>query len=178
MGSPRQPGRALLFVATLWPKEECILRSLPLLDQSFGEVAMESPSILWEFSDYYREELGQPLYRRFLFFRRLIDPGDLAEIKLRTNAIEDSLAKDNRRNINIDPGYLTPAKIVLASTKDYSHRIYLRDGIYGEVTLIFKKGAYIPHLNTYRDYRDERYHRIFMLGRTLLSLLAHGTSAS
>jgi hypothetical protein len=178
MGLPRQPDEALLFVATLWPEEECLLQSLPLLEQSFGEIAMESPSLRWDFSDYYREELGEPLSRKFLFFRKLIDPGDLAQIKLKTNTIENSLARDGRRGINIDPGYLTPAKIILASTKDYSHRIYLRDGIYGEVTLIFRKGAYVPHLNTYRDYRDERYHHIFMLGRTLLSLLAHTTSAA
>lgn len=171
MGIPRQPDRALLFVATLWPREECLLRSLPLLEQAFGEIAMQSPSFKWEFSDYYREEMGAPLFRRFLFFGRLIDPGNLAEIKLRANEIENSLAREGRRGVNIDPGYLTPAKVVLASTKDYAHRLYLGDGIYGEVTLIFRKGSFVPHVNTYRDYQDGRFLGLFMLGRILLSAL-------
>lgn len=174
MGHPRQPDRVLLFVATLWPREECLLRSLPLLEQSFGEIALESPSLKWDFSDYYREELGEPLFRRFLFFRWLVDPGDLADVKLRTNAIEEGLSAEGRRSINIDPGYLTPAKIVLASTKDYAHRIYLRDGIYAEVTLTFRRGAFVPHLNTYRDYQDRRYLGLFGTARTLGSLLMRG----
>ena len=80
---------------------------------------------------------------------------------------------DGKRCINLDPGYLTLAKIVLASTKDYSHRIYLKDGIHAEVTLIYSKETkeYLPNINTYNDYKDERHKKIFLLARQLFQMM-------
>ena len=175
MGAPRFAEKALLFTGALFSKEEYYLEALQALEKKIGQTAMESPPVKWDFSDHYRDELGGPIYRRFIFFRDLIDPSELSNIKLATNRIEDSLSSDGKRNINLDPGYLTLAKVVLASTKDYSHRIYLKDGIYAEVTLIFKKGErYFPHINTYRDYQDQRFIKIFMIARGLFDVLARG----
>jgi len=171
MGIPKSPERALLFIGALFSKEDFYFKALRIIKESFGEIIMEGPMLSWEFSDHYKDELGGPVYRRFVFFRDLIEQDKLTSIKLTTNWIENRLSFDGKRNINLDPGYLTPAKIVLASTKDYSHRIYLKDGIYAEVTLIFRRGKLVPHINTYRDFKDERYLNLFMTARTLLKLL-------
>jgi hypothetical protein len=91
-----------------------------------------------------------------------------------TNDLEMKFTTESKRNINLDPGYLTFAKIVLASTKNYSHRIYLNKGIFAEVTLIFSKteGKFIPNINTYNDYKDERYGKFFLLARDLFYFLS------
>ena len=172
MGKPRSPEKTLLFVGALYLQQEHYLKAYRCLEGSFGEVAMESAPLRWDFSDHYKQEMGEPLYRRFLFFKNLIDPGVLADIKLATNDIESNMSIDGRRSINLDPGYLTLAKIVLASTKDYSHRIYLREGIHAEVTLIYskEKKEYLPNINTYYDYKDDRQRKIFLLARKLLKL--------
>ncbi|MDI6801896.1 MAG: DUF4416 family protein [Thermodesulfovibrionales bacterium] len=171
MGTPHPPDKALLFVGTLYSKEDYYFKALKSLEKIFGEIAMESPPMKWDYSDYYKDELGEPIYRRFIFFKTLIEQDRIAGIKLLTNGLEEELSFHGKRNVNIDPGYITPAKIVLASTKDYSHRIYLKDGIYAEATLIFKNSKFIPHINTYRDYQDEQYLNIFMIARKLLSIL-------
>lgn len=171
MGIPNPPDKALLFVGTLFSNHDYYIEATQSIERVFGEIVMETPAIRWDFSDYYKYELGESIYRKFVFFKNLIQQENLSTIKLITNELEKNLSSDGKRNINLDPGYLTPAKIVLASTKDYSHRIYLKDGIYAEVTLIFKNGQFIPHINTYKDYQDERYLRIFMMARRLLGIL-------
>lgn len=172
MGIPHNPCKALLFIGTLFQQTGYYFETRHALEKVFGEIVMESSPIQWNFSDYYADEMGQPLYRRFIFFKKLINQEDLSSIKLMTNVTERGFSMAGKRKINLDPGYLTPAKIVLASTKDYSHRIYLGDGIYGEVTLIFKRGRFTAHVNTYKDYLDERYFMVFAIARKLLSLLS------
>jgi hypothetical protein len=138
-----------------------------LLEKNFGETLLVSHSIPWDYSTYYNHEIGSPLLRQFLFFKTFIDPGTLANIKIKTNEIEETFSFKGKRRINLDPGYLTLSKIVLASTKDYAHRIYLGKGIFGEITLIYKGGTYEPHMFSYRDYQDESYIKIFMNVRSL-----------
>lgn len=174
MGTPGKPEKALLFAGLLFSNEDYRIKAVERLEESFGEIAMECPPLEWNFSDYYKEELGEPIFRRFVFFKNLIEQDSLSSIKLTANEIEKKLSGNGKRHVNIDPGYLTPAKLILASTKDYSHRIYLRDGIYAEVTLTYKKGKFIPHINTYKDFGDFRYQRIFALARGLLHLLSRG----
>ncbi len=171
MRTIRYPDKAMLFSGILYSKEHYYDNAIDCLQDIFGSIAMESPITKWDFSDHYRDELGETIYRRFVFFKDLIKQEDLAGIKLATRKIEDKLSADGKRNVNLDPGYLTPAKIVLASIKDYSHRMYLKDGIFAEVTLSFVKGRFTPHINTYNDYKEEKYIRVFMMARELLSLL-------
>ena len=128
----------------------------------FGAVDLASP--VWPFnaSDYYRDELGDSVFRRFLFFEDLIDIERLSDIKTRTNKIErdfcDRMGRlRDRRPVNIDPGYMTLSKLVLATTKDYSHRLYLREGIYAEVTLRYHGGRWQPWPWTYADYAADTY---------------------
>lgn len=157
---------AMLFVGALYGREDSYLHAREALEPLFGPVLMETGALPWAYSLYYREELGWPIFRRFVFYADLIDEEDLPDIKLKTIALESALSREGKRTVNLDPGYLTPAKVVLASTKDYSHRIYLRSGIYGEVTLVFRKGLFHPHLNTYRDYVD--YAEVFSRAREAL----------
>ena len=163
--------KTLLFTGTLYSDSQYFIKAYAALQEVFGEVIMETPPMSWDFSGYYQDEMGSSIKRRFLFFKRPLMPDALAGAKLKTIAIESILSIDGKRQINLDPGYLTPAKIVLATTKDYSHRIYLHDGIFAEATLLFKGKRYMPHLHTYNDYKDDRYQKFFLLGREMFFLL-------
>ncbi|TAN42811.1 MAG: DUF4416 family protein [Nitrospirae bacterium] len=174
MGLPRNPHSVLFFTGMLFTDEGIYDAALTKLEDFFGEAVMESAPVRWDCSAYYREEMGEPIFRRFIFFKNLKFPDSLAASKLFTNGIEASFSVDGRRKINIDPGYMHPAKIVLASTKDYSHRIYLRDGIYAEVTLLFQKGRFESHVNTYREFQEERNLKTFYMARRLYFLLREG----
>jgi hypothetical protein len=109
--------------------------------------------------------MGSRLSRCFYFYPPPFDPADLAEIKLRTNALEAEAVRTLdlgvERPVNLDPGYLTPSKLVLASTKDHAHRIYLRDGIYAEITLQYRKKTFQPWPWTFPDYRSDGYIAFF-----------------
>ena len=128
---------ALLFVGMLYSDPAVLNHVQQTLEREFGGPLLVSPSSKWDYSLHYKDELGWPLLRQFVFFKNVIDPETLADIKVKTNEIEDSFSVNGKRQINLDPGYLTLAKIVLASTKNYAHRVYLRKGIYGEITLFY-----------------------------------------
>jgi hypothetical protein len=143
------------------------------LEREFGGALLVSPLSKWDYSLHYKDELGWPLLRQFVFFKNVIDPETLADIKVKTNEIEDSFSVNGKRQINLDPGYLTLAKIVLASTKNYAHRIYLRKGIYGEITLFYQDGIFKPHIFTYRDYHEKSCIDMFMRARELFKKQLH-----
>ncbi len=168
MGRIMPPENAMLFVGFLYNDALFFEKSLELLTEFYGDILLKSQKINWNYSEYYKDELGVNILRQFAFFRKLIDPVNIADIKLQTNKFEEMLSLDNRRRINIDPGYLTLSKIVLATTKNYSHRIYLGKGIYAEVTLIYRNNTYTPLFYTYKDYRDREYIDIFMKARNEL----------
>ncbi len=112
--------------------------------------------------------MGSGLQKKFVFFRELINPGVIAEIKLKTIALEKQYLNENGgRMINLDPGYLDASKVVLVTTKHYSHRIYLSKGIYGEVTLIYSSKSYQTLPYTYPDYKTEGYLDIFKKAREI-----------
>jgi hypothetical protein len=144
----------MLFAGLLSGQEEHCRQALDTLREAFGPVIRETPPLPWH-SEFYREELGPGITRRFVFFERLIAQDDIVDIKLATRGMEAELSAGGRRTVNIDPGYLTLAKVVLATTKDYVHRIYLGRGIFAEVTLSFRAGRFHPRPFAYRDYRDE-----------------------
>jgi len=160
--------KAILFTGLLYHDETSLDEARQRLQNLFGRILFESPVLDWDYSEYYREELGWPLKRRFIFFESLINSATLPEIKLLTGEIEGALSIKGRRSINIDPGYLTLSKVVLASTKNYSHRVYMGKGIFAEVTLIYRDKRYRPHLFTYRDYASEAYIELFLKARRYL----------
>ncbi len=157
MGSIRPPQRVMLFAGLLYCDTGPLLAAIDALKKLHGPLFFETAPSSWH-SGYYADEFGcNDVKRKFLFFERLICPGRLADIKLKTNGIESALSEGKKRKVNIDPGYITPARIVLASTKDYSHRVYLQKGIYAEVTMLWsrKEKTFVPHIFTYSDFRDE-----------------------
>ncbi|NBB95666.1 MAG: DUF4416 family protein [Planctomycetes bacterium] len=139
--------------------------SRPLLDRAaaeletrYGPIDLVSETWPFDFTRYYEPQMGPDLLRQFVAFERLAPPGCLAEVKQATNALEADLAGGAAvaRPINLDPGYLTPAKLVLASCKDFAHRLYLGGGIYAEVTMQYRNGW--QKLDwTFPDYASGRY---------------------
>ncbi len=158
MAEPHVPEPALLAVAIFSRHAEAIAWAEEHLEQCFGKIALLSPFYAFNQTAYYRPSMGTELQKRFAVFRDLVDPEHLADIKLQTNRLEQELAAGGiyleERPLNLDPGVLTLGKFMLATTKDQAHRIYLRGGIYAEVTLRFQDGAFEPWTWTYADYRQ------------------------
>jgi len=161
MGNTRLPKSAKLIIGIILSDEKVIKQPQRILENKFGKVDVESN--LWPFdkTGYYEEEMGENLLRKFLSFENFIRPEQIAKIKNFTNKLEKKLSKNGKRMINLDPGYLTDSKLVLATTKDYSHRIYLGTGIYAEVTLYFKERSFRYFDYTYPDYRSAEYITFF-----------------
>jgi hypothetical protein len=156
MGTVKRPAPVKLFAAfTL----SAGLDPSHLLDEIEHQLSgIEQKSNVFEFSkftDYYQDEMGTGLLKQFLVFKNLIEPDRLPDIKVLTNSIETKYGRNEKRSINIDPGYVCDSKVILATTKNYSHRIYLGSGIYGDVHLIYQKHSFQVQPWTYPDYRQE-----------------------
>ena len=172
MGSIHLPRKTLFFCGILLHRDLIWDAVRSALEGEFGEVLAESPAYPFTSSDYYREETGPEIDRRFLAFDPLRDPTQLADWKVRSNDLESALAGrcggEHPRPVNIDPGYVDLPKIVLASTKDFSHRIPLQRGIYAEVTLIYRTGTWQVLPWTFPDFAAGAYYPFFQSLRTIL----------
>ena len=153
------PAFAAAETTLLWAKEQ--------VSELFGPVALESNLFRFDrFTDYYEPSMGAELFKRIWAFENLIDPERLAAIKVVTNRLEEEYAELHAspeivRPLNLDPGYIDLGKLVLASTKDHAHRIYLQQGIFAELTLIYTKKHWQPLPWTYPDYQSKEYHMFF-----------------
>lgn len=156
MGSIREVTPAALICALTWRDEHVRGEAVARLTEQYGPIQMESAVYPFDMTDYYTPEMGPGLLKHFICFRNPIEQDGLAEVKLFANGLESEFAIDcdgsHARRINIDPGYVTLAKLVLASTKDYSHRIYIGGGIYAESTLRYSKATFHPTDTTFPDY--------------------------
>ncbi len=165
MGQILPPRPVLLIVAAFSRHEAAFDWTRRRVEERFGPIALASDPFPFVDTDYYEPTMGAGLSKQFLAFEQLVDPGTLPAIKRLTNAWEDEYAaasgRAEPRPLNLDPGYITLAKLVLASTKDHAHRIYLADGIFAEVTLSYKHRAWQPHDWTFPDYRRAEYHAFF-----------------
>lgn len=131
------------------------------LEKICGSVDHESDIFDFDHTNYYREELGEGLKRIFYSFKRTVDLDNIYKVKLRTGQVEKRFLNNGKRVVNIDPGYLNLSRLVLFSTKDYTHRIYLNKGIYAETTLFYKDDTFNPWPWTYPDYKTEAYIKFF-----------------
>ncbi len=140
--------------------------------EAWGPIALESPRFDFVETRYYDATMGQGLKKTFFTFQQTFDPAELVDIKLETNRWEEQYAATaghpEPRPLNLDPGYLTLAKLVLASTKDFAHRIYLSRGIYAEVTLQYRQHCWKHHEYTFPDYRRADYQEFFSKCREAL----------
>lgn len=147
-----------------WAKARC--------ERDWGPAALESPRFEHADTQYYEKTMGPDILKCFFAFERLIDPARLGSCKRQSCSWEDECRVEQGwsepRPLNLDPGYLTEAKLVLASTKDRDHRLYLGDGVFAEQTLYFQHGAWRPREWTYPDYRRADYHQFFLQCRDYL----------
>lgn len=161
MGKAIKHPRVKLITGFIFKDEAGFSKAKAILERRLGKIDFESQALDFTHTDYYENEFGPGLKRKFVSFARLIRAQDLPKIKLLSNAIEGRLSIGRRRAVNIDPGYLDSAKLVLASTKDYRHRIYLSRGIYAEITLFYQNKTFKPWEWTYPDYKTDEYIALF-----------------
>lgn len=161
MGKIRKVSPVKLITGIIFKDEDLRIEAEKALRRRFGQLDFESEIMNFDYTDHYEQEMGKNLSRKFISFKRLIKPEKLAGIKRFTNNLESRFSLGGKRKINLDPGYLDANKLVLATTKDWGHRIYLGKGIYAEVTLYFQNKTFKSWEWTYPDYRGEDYIRIF-----------------
>ena len=166
------PVRVKLIIGILAADSTCLEAAKETIKEKIGDIDMESE--IWPFTQttYYNSETGDKILRQFVTIEKTIAPGRLAKIKLKTNKLEQTLAAKLAlslpRPVNFDPGIIEPSKLILASTKNFSQRIYIGKKIYAEVTLIYDRGHWKTFDYTYPDYRQESYFDFFSKVRNRL----------
>jgi len=168
----KDPKPVKLIIGILAADRKCLLAAMEAIENKFYKVDLVSDVWPFDQTDYYKDQTGPNILRQFVSIERLIDPGTLSKIKHKTNKLEQKLSArlglPLPRPVNLDPGIIEPSKLILASTKNYSHRIYIGRKMYAEVTLIFDKGSWCPLPYTYPDYRQQCYFEFFEKVRTRL----------
>ena len=165
MGEQKDHRSVLLLVAAFSRYPAALAWGREQLESRWGPVRLTSELFPFTWSNYYEKTMGTELVKMFWAFESLIDPVELPSIKRTTNQLEQEVTRVvdalETRPLNLDPGYLTEAKLVLATTKDRDHRLYLAEGIFGEVTLHYHRGAWKGREWTYPDYLQAGYHQFF-----------------
>ena len=155
MGNIKQPYAVKYFAAITFADANFLEKAYLELEEHFSSIDIKSGIYNFsQFTDYYRRGMGDDLKKIIVVFSTLESPEQLADRKILTNNMEDKYYKKNKRMVNIDPGYIAEAKVVLATTKNYSHRIYLKSGIYGDVHLCFRNKSFQKMPWTYPDYQQ------------------------
>lgn len=155
MSTPHPPQPAKLIVGFLLRDRSLAADIARDIEERLGAAEMVSPWFDFDFTTYYEREMGAPLSRRMMVIKPLIQQMQLAAVKGLTNRLEEKYRQHGDRRVNIDPGYLLPERFVLATGKNFTHRIYVGDGIYADLTLIYRKGAFRILPWTYPDYADK-----------------------
>ncbi|MCG6534902.1 MAG: DUF4416 family protein [Syntrophales bacterium LBB04] len=155
MSRPKPAHPVKLIVGLLAAERNLLDEVLRTLTETYGPADWIGAVTVFNYTEYYARELGSNLLRRFATFERLISPESLPDIKLMANTMEDRFSKDGKRRVNIDPGYIAEAHLILATGKGYTHRPYLRDGIYADLTLVYTDKTFHAMEWTYPDYASE-----------------------
>lgn len=148
------PKPAKLVIGIFTGEIKIIENLVPDFISRFGQIDLVSPWMVFNYTAYYESEIGSPLHRRLYSFKSLVGQQDLASVKITTHQIEQAYSQSGRRRVNIDPGYMLHERFVLASGKNFTHRICIGDGIYADLTLIYQKGNFQRLPWTYPDYAD------------------------
>ena len=156
MSKPKEPPAAKLILAVIYKDPSTALSAWKAIEKTWGPLDFLSEVRPFDYTTYYDQEMGRPLFRRWAAFKTLVPQDRLAEIKWQALELEQQWSLEGKRRLNLDPGLITAERLVLATGKNYSHRIYLGQGIFGDLTLLFCKGNYQPLPWTYPDYRDEQ----------------------
>lgn len=166
MSTIKPPAPVALFVAALYAPNFSDAAANELIAEHFGNALLPGPVFDFTFSDYYAAEMGPSLRKAFFVLDRLIDPAELPEWKLRAMALEEQHSREGKRTINLDPGYLEAPKFVLATAKNFAHRIYLGRGVYADVQLYVRDGKFQTNSWTYPDYKLPEHLRFFEQARS------------
>lgn len=161
MSEPKLAEAVKLVVSILYAEQQIIPEVMEKLCGQYGDPDFISSPLPFLYTDYYHQEMGSPVERLFVSFASLIRPESLPDIKLRTNDMEKIFSLEGRRRVNIDPGYLSRAHLVLATGKGYTHRPYLRDGIYADLTLLYTNKSFQSLPWTYPDYGEKAIREMF-----------------
>lgn len=156
-----------LFCGAIYAAAVPVERIRAALEGAFGPADFVSGEIPFDFTDYYEDEMGPGLTKWFAAFEGLVSPEYIVDAKIKTNRIEDEFARefgtaDVRRPVNLDPGFVDAARISLATTKDFFHRVYIGRGIYAEVTMFYKDKTFNALPWTYPDYMSPKYMEYFL----------------
>lgn len=140
-------------VALFSAHRDLLTQAARKFEEKIGPMDFISPEFIFDQSEYYREEMGWPLFKRFFACGELMDPGELVAWKVFSAGLEHEFTdSSSRRQVNIDPGYISAERLVLATGKNNVQRIYLGRGVWGDLTLIFERGEFKPLPWTYADY--------------------------
>ncbi len=162
MSEPKPAEDVKLFVSVLFSEKKILSPVLAALAEEYGIPDYISAPGPFLYTDYYCREMGPQMERIFASFAPLVRPEAMPDIKLRTNELETTFSRpDGSRRVNIDPGYISPAHLILATGKGYTHRPYLRDGIYADLTLIYSEKCFQTLPWTYPDYGAEETRDMF-----------------
>jgi hypothetical protein len=156
MSKPREPETVKLIASILAGKAGLLADAVRELAMRYGVPDYVSEVLPFDYTNYYADEMGPSLIRRFVAFEGLIRPEELPAVKRYANALEEKFSEGGARRVNIDPGYIALQHFILATGKGFSHRPYIGQGVYADLTLVFRKETYWPLEWTYPDYRSER----------------------
>jgi len=165
MAEPKAFPQVKLICGIISSEERFFEKAKEHLSGLYGPLDLSSPFFPFNFTAYYEKQMGDKLTRQFLSFAKLASPEALSGIKIRTNALEEEIReemKQKRRVVNLDPGYLTASALIMATAKDFSHRIPLQNGIYAHLELLFGKKDVKTLDWTYPDYKTDGYHKFFL----------------
>lgn len=150
------------FVAVLYSKKEIYDKTILLLKEKFGEIIIEGKPYDFDFTDYYSEEMGKDLLKRFVVFKKEIDKKELSQIRKVTGEIEDKFRVNVKRQINLDPGYISDKEVVLASVKKKDFKENIGNGIFAHKIYSFENNKVKIFFHTFPDYKVEENKKFFL----------------
>lgn len=161
MSTLYQPQKAQFFISCLFCNSEALSVAHLTLQEVFENVQPFGEVMPFDKTVYYNEEMGHPIYRQIFSLSPLLSPEALVGIKLTTNSLERRWAFQGKRKFNLDPGYLDAAKLLLATGKNFAHRIYLEAGVFADLTLVYQRGEFQKLPWTYPDYASTEMRQLF-----------------
>lgn len=159
-----------LFSGVIYKDKNDFIKAKEDLINKYSEIDFESEEIPFTFTDYYNKEMGSPLFRKFISFKSKINPEDLPDIKIYTNSLENKMKIKNNRVVNLDPGYLSDANVIIATAKNFFQRVPLSKGIYAHIEYVIKNKKFHFLEWTYPDFKSEAYLNFFYKLKELFKL--------
>ena len=167
MAETKKANPVKLLIGIMYANEKILATAIETLKKQFGEF-QQGPTINFTFTDYYETETGKNLKKTYIAFNQSIQREQLPAIKLLTNKTEQEYSLIDKRQINIDPGYITETNVILASAKEHPHRIYISDGIYGQIILVYSRNKWNLLEKTFADYQTEEVRNFLAIQRLSL----------